>query len=124
MPFKRYVEIGRVTLISYGKDYGKLNVIADVIEQNQVAIGIPDMAIGKKNIRKKIKMVVMRTILAGKVKIRKVRIFYMRRTNSAELDLIFDPKIEKTAKASRAESKRRKLNSEFKDGKSNIKSNK
>ena len=35
-PFKRYVEIGRVALINYGKEYGKLVVIVDVIDQNRV----------------------------------------------------------------------------------------
>ncbi|KAJ0796690.1 putative ribosomal protein L14 [Helianthus annuus] len=37
MPFKRYVEIGRVALVNYGKDYGKLVVIVDVIDQNRVS---------------------------------------------------------------------------------------
>ncbi len=36
MPFTRYVEIGRVALINYGEDYGKLVVISDVIDQNRV----------------------------------------------------------------------------------------
>ncbi|RZC82232.1 hypothetical protein C5167_045011 [Papaver somniferum] len=35
MPFKRYVEIGRVALVNYGEDYGKLVVIVDVIDQNR-----------------------------------------------------------------------------------------
>jgi ribosomal protein L14E/L6E/L27E len=30
------VEIGRVALVNYGKDYGKLVVIVDVIDQNRV----------------------------------------------------------------------------------------
>ena len=38
MPFTRYVEIGRVALINYGEDYGKLVVISDVIDQNRVRI--------------------------------------------------------------------------------------
>ncbi|KAM3338014.1 hypothetical protein P3S68_032340 [Capsicum galapagoense] len=29
MPFKRFVEIRRVELVNYGKDYGKLAVIVD-----------------------------------------------------------------------------------------------
>lgn len=37
-PFKRYVEIGRVALVNYGKDYGRLVVIVDVIDQNRVNI--------------------------------------------------------------------------------------
>ncbi len=36
MPFKRYVEIGRVALVNYGEDYGKLLVITDVVDQNRV----------------------------------------------------------------------------------------
>lgn len=30
------MEIGRVALVNYGKDYGKLVVIVDVIDQNRV----------------------------------------------------------------------------------------
>lgn len=36
MPFQRYVEIGRVALINYGEDYGKLVVIVDVVDKNRV----------------------------------------------------------------------------------------
>lgn len=39
MPFKRYVEIGRVALINFGEDYGKLVVITDVVDQNRVSAG-------------------------------------------------------------------------------------
>ncbi|RZC66587.1 hypothetical protein C5167_010272 [Papaver somniferum] len=35
MPFKRYVEIGRVPLVNCGECYGKLVVIVDVIDQNR-----------------------------------------------------------------------------------------
>lgn len=35
MPFKRYVEIGRLALINFGEDYGKLVVISDVLDQNR-----------------------------------------------------------------------------------------
>ncbi|PKA52094.1 putative 60S ribosomal protein L14 [Apostasia shenzhenica] len=35
MAFKRYVEIGRVALVNYGKEYGRLVVIVDVIDQNR-----------------------------------------------------------------------------------------
>lgn len=38
MPFKRYVEIGRVALINFGEDYGKLVVITDVVDQNRVSV--------------------------------------------------------------------------------------
>lgn len=37
MPFKRYVEIGRVALVTFGEDYGKLVVISDVVDQNRVS---------------------------------------------------------------------------------------
>ncbi|KAI3841538.1 hypothetical protein MKW92_039172 [Papaver armeniacum] len=43
MPFKRYVEIGRVALVNYGEDYGKLVVIVDVIDQNRALVDAPDM---------------------------------------------------------------------------------
>lgn len=35
--FKRYVEIGRVALVNYGEDHGKLVVIVDVVDQNRVS---------------------------------------------------------------------------------------
>jgi ribosomal protein L14E/L6E/L27E len=40
MPFSRYVEIGRVALVSYGAEYGKLVVIVDVVDQNRVSDGV------------------------------------------------------------------------------------
>ncbi|KAI3861569.1 hypothetical protein MKW98_000521 [Papaver atlanticum] len=43
MPFKRYVEIGRVALVNYGQCYGKLVVIVDVIDQNRALVDAPDM---------------------------------------------------------------------------------
>jgi len=36
MPFKRSVEIGRVAMVNYGPDYGKLVVIVDVLDTNRV----------------------------------------------------------------------------------------
>ncbi|KAL5128212.1 putative 60S ribosomal protein L14 [Glycine soja] len=36
IPFKRYVKIGRVAQINYGKEYGRLIVIVDVIDQNKM----------------------------------------------------------------------------------------
>lgn len=35
-PFTRFVEIGRVALVNYGPDEGKLAVIIDVLDQNRV----------------------------------------------------------------------------------------
>lgn len=43
MVFRRFVEIGRVALINYGPQYGKLVVIVDVIDQNRALIDTPDM---------------------------------------------------------------------------------
>lgn len=34
--FRRFVEIGRVALINYGDNYGKLVVITDVVDHNRV----------------------------------------------------------------------------------------
>ncbi|KAG2450843.1 hypothetical protein HYH02_004677 [Chlamydomonas schloesseri] len=42
MPFKRYVEIGRVALINYGPEFGKLVVITDVIDQNRALVDFPE----------------------------------------------------------------------------------
>ncbi len=36
MPFTRNVEIGRIALVNYGEEYGKLVVITDVVDQNRV----------------------------------------------------------------------------------------
>jgi large subunit ribosomal protein L14e len=43
MGFKRYVEIGRVALVNYGEDHGKLVVIVDVVDQNRALVDAPDM---------------------------------------------------------------------------------
>ncbi|CAH9051194.1 unnamed protein product [Cuscuta epithymum] len=52
MPFKRYVEIGRVAILNYGKDYGKLVVIVDVIDQNRALIDAPDMVRSQMNFKR------------------------------------------------------------------------
>jgi len=36
MPFSRIIEAGRVALINYGKDTGKLVAIVDILDQNRV----------------------------------------------------------------------------------------
>eukprot|EP00554_Chaetoceros_debilis_P007096 CAMPEP_0194076152 /NCGR_PEP_ID=MMETSP0149-20130528/3009_1 /TAXON_ID=122233 /ORGANISM="Chaetoceros debilis, Strain MM31A-1" /LENGTH=134 /DNA_ID=CAMNT_0038756815 /DNA_START=250 /DNA_END=654 /DNA_ORIENTATION=+ len=41
MVFKRYVEVGRVVLINYGPDAGKLATIIDVVDQNKCLIDGP-----------------------------------------------------------------------------------
>jgi hypothetical protein len=40
MPFARLAEIGRVALINYGPEYGKLVVISDIVDQNRVTAGV------------------------------------------------------------------------------------
>ena len=35
MGYSRFVEIGRVAMINYGDDYGKLCVIMDVLDHNR-----------------------------------------------------------------------------------------
>ena len=41
MVFKRYVEVGRVVLINYGPEAGKLATIVDVVDQNKCLIDGP-----------------------------------------------------------------------------------
>ncbi|KAK9996354.1 hypothetical protein SO802_021040 [Lithocarpus litseifolius] len=43
MPFRRFVEIGRVALVNYGKEYGRLVVIVDVVDQNRALVDALDM---------------------------------------------------------------------------------
>ncbi|MBS2599718.1 KOW domain-containing RNA-binding protein, partial [Salmonella enterica subsp. enterica serovar Typhimurium] len=49
MPFQRFGEIGRVALGNYGKDYGKLVVIVDVIDQNRALVDAADMVRSQMN---------------------------------------------------------------------------
>mmetsp|Transcript_18532 Transcript_18532/g.47679 ORF Transcript_18532/g.47679 Transcript_18532/m.47679 type:complete len:131 (+) Transcript_18532:58-450(+) len=44
--FKRFVEIGRVVLISYGPDAGKIATIVDVIDQNRLLLDGPEKLTG------------------------------------------------------------------------------
>jgi len=41
MPFRRYVEIGRVVLVNYGPDYGKLATIIDILDENRALVDGP-----------------------------------------------------------------------------------
>lgn len=38
MPFTRYMEVGRVVLVNYGPDKGKLAVVIDVVDQNKCLV--------------------------------------------------------------------------------------
>lgn len=42
MPFRRYVEIGRVAMINYGDEYGQLVVIVDVVDHNRALVDHPN----------------------------------------------------------------------------------
>ena len=38
MPFSRTIESGRVAVVNYGKETGKLVAIVDIIDQNKVSL--------------------------------------------------------------------------------------
>ncbi|XP_075648848.1 large ribosomal subunit protein eL14z [Castanea sativa] len=52
MPFRRFVEIGRVALVNYGKEYGRLVVIVDVVDQNRALVDAPDMVRTQMNLKR------------------------------------------------------------------------
>jgi len=45
-PFKRYVEVGRVVLISYGPEEGKLATVIDIVDQNKCLVDGPQELTG------------------------------------------------------------------------------
>ena len=45
-PYSRFVEVGRVALINYGPDAGKLCTIVDVVDQNKCLIDGPKKMTG------------------------------------------------------------------------------
>jgi large subunit ribosomal protein L14e len=42
MPFKRNAEVGRVAVVNYGPETGKLVVISDIVDQNRALVDRPD----------------------------------------------------------------------------------
>mmetsp|Transcript_19302 Transcript_19302/g.47726 ORF Transcript_19302/g.47726 Transcript_19302/m.47726 type:complete len:135 (-) Transcript_19302:3054-3458(-) len=46
MPFNRYVEVGRVVLINFGPETGKLATIIDIVDQNKCLIDGPQEITG------------------------------------------------------------------------------
>ena len=46
MPFKRYMEVGRVVLVNYGPDAGKLATVVDIVDQNGCLIDGPEELTG------------------------------------------------------------------------------
>ncbi|CAI5464154.1 unnamed protein product [Closterium sp. Yama58-4] len=43
MPFRRYMEVGRVCMVNFGPMYGKLVVVVDIIDQNRALVDFTDM---------------------------------------------------------------------------------
>merc|ERR1712178_502211 len=43
MPYTRLIEVGRVAMVNYGKDYGTLVVIVDIVDQARALCDAPDM---------------------------------------------------------------------------------
>jgi large subunit ribosomal protein L14e len=50
MVFRRFVEIGRVVLVNYGKDRGKLGVIVDVVDHNRALVDGPLTGLARQTI--------------------------------------------------------------------------
>eukprot|EP00899_Mesostigma_viride_P008194 jgi/Mesvir1/17376/Mv08680-RA.1 len=50
--YRRYVEIGRVCLINFGENYGKLVAIVDVVDQTRALVDAPDMQRGPISFRR------------------------------------------------------------------------
>ena len=48
MGYKRFVEVGRVALINYGEQYGKLCVIMDVLDHNRCLIDGPTTGVARQ----------------------------------------------------------------------------
>ncbi|CAM9396302.1 unnamed protein product, partial [Chrysoparadoxa australica] len=46
--FTRFVEIGRVCLVNYGPDQGKLCVIIDVVDKNKALVDGPDFGVARQ----------------------------------------------------------------------------
>lgn len=53
MSFKRFVEIGRVVLINYGEEAGKIAAIVDVIDDNRVLVHGPETGVRRQEINLK-----------------------------------------------------------------------
>ncbi|KAJ3056690.1 60S ribosomal protein L14 [Rhizophlyctis rosea] len=50
MVFSRFVEVGRVVLITYGPDAGKLAVIVDIIDHSRVLVDGPTTGVERQAI--------------------------------------------------------------------------
>ncbi|KAI8052085.1 ribosomal protein L14-domain-containing protein [Syncephalis plumigaleata] len=47
---QRFVEVGRVVLVNYGPDAGKIAVIVEIIDHNRVLIDGPTTGVGRQGI--------------------------------------------------------------------------
>ncbi|GFH27352.1 ribosomal_L14e domain-containing protein [Haematococcus lacustris] len=52
MPFKRPMEIGRVAMINFGEDAGKLIVVSDILDQNRALVDAPGQARRVENFKR------------------------------------------------------------------------
>ena len=48
MPFKKFVEIGRIAVLGQGPDAGKIAAIVNVIDQNRVLIDGPTSGVSRQ----------------------------------------------------------------------------
>ena len=48
MVFKRFMEVGRVVLINFGPDAGKLATVIDVVDQNKCLIDGPNTGVARQ----------------------------------------------------------------------------
>ena len=48
MVFTRFAEVGRVVMINYGADYGKLAVMVDILDQNRCLIDGPTTGVTRQ----------------------------------------------------------------------------
>lgn len=48
MPFHRYMEVGRVVLINYGPEKGKLAAVIDIVDQNKCLIDGPSSGVTRQ----------------------------------------------------------------------------
>ncbi|XP_054722501.1 60S ribosomal protein L14-like [Uloborus diversus] len=51
MSYRHYVQIGRVALISFGRDAGKLCTIVDVVDQNRALVDGPCTKVGRQAVK-------------------------------------------------------------------------
>lgn len=48
MPFQRFMEVGRIVLINYGPDAGKIATVIDVVDQNKCLIDGPQTGVTRQ----------------------------------------------------------------------------